>query len=129
VIVSSDTVLCVRAVVLLGQVLHLASLLLPHEIGSLSQSLPQLAQHVATQHYVSQQYCTELEPRGGHGSFTWRINWFCFVPFIAKQNEPRTHSKMEFCVISYLDMDSAVKLRSMYIRRSITKLPVFSFIY
>ena len=57
-IVSSDTVLCVRAVVLLGQVLHLASLLLPHEIGSLSQSLPQLAQHVATQHYVSQQqYC------------------------------------------------------------------------
>ena len=53
VIVSSDTVLSVRATVLLGQVLHLASLLLPHEIGSLSQSLPELAQHVATQHFVS----------------------------------------------------------------------------
>ncbi len=60
---SSDTVLCVRAVVLLGQVLHLASLLLPHEIGSLSQSLPQLAQHVATQHYVSQQYCRATRAR------------------------------------------------------------------
>ena len=58
VIVSSDTVLSVRATVLLGQVLHLASLLLPHEIGSLSQSLPELAQHVATQHFVS---CVQLK--------------------------------------------------------------------
>ena len=48
VIVSSDTVLSVRATVLLGQVLHLATLLLPHEIGSLSQCLPELADHIAT---------------------------------------------------------------------------------
>ena len=45
---SSDTVLSVRATVLLGQVLHLATLLLPHEIGSVSQCLPELAEHIAT---------------------------------------------------------------------------------
>jgi len=48
VIVTSDTVLSVRATVLLGQVLHLSTLLLPHEIGAVSQCLPELAEHIAT---------------------------------------------------------------------------------
>ena len=53
VIVTSDTVLSVRATVLLGQVLHLATLLLPHEISAVSQCLPELAGHIATHTVVS----------------------------------------------------------------------------
>ena len=52
VIVTSDTVLSVRATVLLGQILHLTTLLLPHEIGAVSQCLPELAEHIATTNYV-----------------------------------------------------------------------------
>ena len=46
VIVTSDTVLSVRAAVLLGQVLQLVSKLLPHEISATQQCLPSLAAKV-----------------------------------------------------------------------------------
>jgi len=48
VIVTSDTVLSVRAAVLLGQLLHLVSKLLPHEIAATQNCLPLLANHIDT---------------------------------------------------------------------------------
>jgi len=48
VIVTSDTVLSVRAAVLLGQFLHLVSTLLPHEIAATQNCLPQLASYIYT---------------------------------------------------------------------------------
>ena len=48
VITSSDTVLAVRATVLLGQLLHLVTQLLPREVGAVAQCLPELASYVAT---------------------------------------------------------------------------------
>jgi len=48
VIVTSDTVLSVRAAVLLGQFLHLVSTLLPHEIAATQNCLPLLASHIYT---------------------------------------------------------------------------------
>ena len=49
VIVTSDTVLSVRAAVLLGQFLHLVSCLLPHEIAATVSCLPLLASHIGGQ--------------------------------------------------------------------------------
>jgi len=48
VIVTSDTVLSVRAAVLLGQFLHLVSTLLPHEIAATQNCLPLLSSHIYT---------------------------------------------------------------------------------
>jgi len=56
VIVTGDTVLSVRAAVLLGQFLHLVSLLLPHEISSVQLCLPQLTRYVDTS---QPDYCSQ----------------------------------------------------------------------
>jgi len=48
VIVTSDTVLSVRAAVLLGQFLHLVSTILPHEISATQHCLPLLTSHIYT---------------------------------------------------------------------------------
>jgi len=53
VIVTSDTVLSVRGTVLLGQLLHAAATMLPHEIAATSHCLPQLAEHIKSDHNVS----------------------------------------------------------------------------
>ena len=53
VIVTGDTVLSVRAGVLLAQFLHLVSTLLPHEVSSTASALPLLTSHVEV---TSQQY-------------------------------------------------------------------------
>ena len=49
VIVTSDTVLSVRAAVLLGQFLHLVSSLLPHEIAATVNCLPLLSSHMSAE--------------------------------------------------------------------------------
>ena len=48
-IVTSDTVLSVRAAVLLGQFLHLVSSLLPHEIAATVNCLPLLSSHMSAE--------------------------------------------------------------------------------
>lgn len=53
VITSSDTVLSVRATVLLGQLLHLVTQLLPREIGAMHQCLPEFADRIAMSSLVS----------------------------------------------------------------------------
>ena len=69
VIVTSDTVLSVRATVLLGQLLHATATILPHEIAATSHCLPELAQHIAT----STQVHTILQHSGHNKSWSQNV--------------------------------------------------------
>lgn len=60
VITSSDTVLSVRATVLLGQLLHLVTQLLPREVGTMHQCLPEIADRIAMSSLVSSNFYTFL---------------------------------------------------------------------
>ena len=80
VIVTGDTVLSVRAAVLLGQFLHLVSLLLPHEISSVQLCLPQLTRYVDTSQpdYCSQKSTKALAAVTGMSLTLFRLGTYNF---------------------------------------------------